>query len=424
VLSDPANLETAQLWPGPSAPGADLSAPLRLGWRQDGRPWLTHAVPVGHVRASGKTGSGKTMGWLYGFQGEAVTRQDYAAFVTDTVKRMQFIGPLAPALHGYAITIEAALEQSLALARARAARLDYLYRHGMTEWRPGCGLTFLDDWMEEAASTLRAMADLSKGKHGSQAFTFGDWLEGVRADRSAGIRHDVSMQFGKDSEFPTEARGQFGTVCFGTSSRGESRIGLSPEQADNGARPELWGSKYPGMAYADPGTANGDDTPVTMPVRLFSWGSDASMAAGYFAGWPAGDRPLDDITAEAMDSRPALPPSYGFPVAPAGSAASRSNVIPGRFGRQPAPGRQEQADTAAQAALQWLREWQAAGRDNGTFTSMDMQNAGVHTRQQRSRAWLYEQIEVWTQRGIIEQVAEKPKKRWKILAQLNSAEEM
>lgn len=427
TLSDPSVLAVPLPWPGVYAEGADLSVPFRPGLYQDGEEWLYYLLPAHHIRSSGRTGSGKTQSWLWNFQAEAVTRQDYACFGFDTVKRMQFFGPLAEAMHGIAITPEEALEQYLALRRARVARLDYMQKHGLTAWKPGCGLTFLNSWMEEAPSILNQIARLSKGKSGSQVFNLDDWAEGVKADRSAGIRHDASMQFGKDTEFPTPARGQFGTLCFGTADRNESKIGLSPAQVQAGARPELWGSRFPGKAYADPGVASADPSRVAMALRLWYWGEDTSIIERHMMQYPAAGRPLDDVTGEAMEDRPADPPSYGYP-GPGGTlpGAGRpgrtrgSTVVAGPWGQPKGDPRMEEAARAEQAVFSLWLKWYAEGEES--FTVMDMVNAPEFKALGKSRPHVYNYIATGVQKGLCEKIAEKPKLRWRIIPPQERAE--
>lgn len=419
TLSDPASLAYELPWPGAYAPGTDLSVPFRPGLRQDGLEWLYYLLPLHHMRAAGKTGSGKTMSWLWGFQAEAVTRLEYAAFLFDLVKGMQFVGPLAPAMHGVAITPEQALEQFLALRRARVARLDYLYRQGLTEWLPGCGLTFLDSWMEEAPTVIKQIAALSKGKSGPQAFTVSDWAENAKANRSAGMREDASMQFGKDTEFPTEARGQFGVISFGTSDANESRIALSPAQVLGGARPELWGRRYPGKAYVDSGVDSPDPLPVTMPVRLWSWGQNAALIAAHMSEHPSSGRPLDDITGEAMGNRPADPPSYAYPGEGGRLPGSNLRFLPGGRPEPALDPKQQQALAAETAVRRELVTWLAAGRL--TISALELQNTGILRRVDKSRPWLYEVMNAFEERGWVRGLSVKnQRKSWQVLPEIRA----
>jgi LAGLIDADG-like domain len=368
-----------------------------------------------------------TMSWLWNFYAEAVTRRNFAGFGFDIIKRRQFMGPLEPALHGLAVTPDECLDQLLALRRARIARIDYLARLGKTEWDEDCGLGFLDLWMEEGASLLAVLAELSKGRAG-EPFTLDSYAEGAKADRSAGIRHDLSMQLGKSKELPTEIRGQMSTLCFGTADKNENRIGLSPVQQDGNCRPHLWGKRYPGKAYLDAPTMDVAD--ATMAVRFYDWGRDASRITAYMREWPSSGRPLDDVTAEAMAAVPPLPDSYYPPLPaqapqeqpracarpdPRGGARDKSSVrqLFARQVREDQPSRYEMADRVHDEATALLDKWLASKKD--TFVIFDIRRSGVLERIGRSRPWAYEFVKVAEAMGRAELIAEKPTKKWRIL---------
>lgn len=408
-VADPAALARSVPWPGPSAPGAPVDAPFRLGVTAAG-PWARSVVPVAHWRASGKTGSGKTTSLMWNFAAEGVSREDFAMFGFDVTKRWQFFGPLATAMHGVAVEPEQVLTQYLALARARKARLDYMAARGLTQWTSGCGLTFLASWMEEAPSVLAAIAKLSRGKPGAP-FKMEDWSEGIKADRSAGIMHAASMQFGLADEFSSLARAQFSPVTFGTSNRPESKVALSPRQYDDGARPELWGANQPGTAYADlPGMSAED---AVTPVRFYDWGKDAALAAAYFTEWPADARPLDDITGEAMDNAPAAPPSYGLP-GPGGTLPGRTDPrsnVRQLFSRKPS--REEESDAAVAALRRELAAMLAAGTSR--FGVNDLTKAGVWAKIGRTRPWGYKALQTLAQDGYVQLLEGGARARWEIL---------
>ncbi|HEV3290586.1 MAG TPA: hypothetical protein VG123_16495, partial [Streptosporangiaceae bacterium] len=291
TISDPRSLEMPLPWPGPSAPGQSVAAPFRLGGRQDGDPFLVEQVPVFHARGMGKTGAGKTMSWAWNTIAEGVTRRDYAAVAGDGNKGEQFLGPLRHGLHGIATTED---EVMLLLARlhiAREMRIAYLARKHMTEWQPGCGLSYLEAWLEEAPSIWDKLKKVRVSRSGM--LTMGDWMEDVKAGRTAGIAQRASMQEAHHTEMPVVARAQMSPVCFGVDSRGDAALGLSERQLKAGCQPQLWGSSRPGMAYADLPTMEMAD--VTMPVRFFTWGRDATQIAAYMQDWPAAGRPLDPV---------------------------------------------------------------------------------------------------------------------------------
>ncbi len=63
VTIAPPSLLTAKPlpWPGPYAPGADMSVPFRPSRLADGRDFLYHRLPVHHRKVTGKTGLGKAL---------------------------------------------------------------------------------------------------------------------------------------------------------------------------------------------------------------------------------------------------------------------------------------------------------------------------------------------------------------------------
>src|SRR5216110_2294078 len=61
-ITDPDLLTAAPVpWPGPYAPGADMTVPFRLARLQTGNPFLLPRLPVFHMQVTGKTGMAKTM---------------------------------------------------------------------------------------------------------------------------------------------------------------------------------------------------------------------------------------------------------------------------------------------------------------------------------------------------------------------------
>jgi hypothetical protein len=148
-----------------------------------------------------------------------------------------------------------------------------------------------------------------------------------------------------------------------------------------------------------------DPRDVTMPVRFFDWGRDATAIAAYMADWPAESRPLDPVTAEALAWTPAgMPLSEGLP-GPGGS-------VPGR---EPAAGRGAMASVtplfggqqggmpmyAAEVMVrQQLLAWYQAGKT--TFTSQDLNDAKLAERAERSRTWPYQLMDAWCEQGLLE----------------------
>lgn len=324
-LTDPRFLDRAPFpWPGPSAPGESVSVPFREGIWADGEPVLYDVIPVRHARAMGATGSGKTMSWAWCHIGEGITRINYGCLAMDPVKGDQFLGPLRPALHGLAIEPGEVLEMLAALHRARRARCDYLAKNHLTEWREGCGLTYLEGWMEEAAEIVGLM-DPSKTKRDPGVFYLRDWVGDVRASRTAGIGWKQSYHRVDHTQAPPVARGQMEHLCFGVLESKDAEFGLSERQQERGCRPQLWGINVPGKAFWD--SKSFPEERKTLPLRFFSWGEDSHQIASYASEWPASERPFDDVTGEALEARRPRSPTSSLVLtgSRAGSGVSNGN---------------------------------------------------------------------------------------------------
>jgi hypothetical protein len=314
-ITDPDLLTAAPVpWPGPYAPGADMSVPFRLARLQTGASFLLPRLPVFHMRVTGATGMAKTMGLCWNVAAEGITREGYSMVAADVVKGEQFLGALRPALHQLATTPEQVNLLFHRLHRARLDRCNFLGANHITEWYPGCGLTFLDVWLEEAAGVLKLLAtnrnDIRDG-----IFPLADWVEDTNASRSAGMSWWNSFQKpSKDQILSTVARGQMGHVCFGVKEKDDARMGLSELQRERGCRPELWtGPQHKAMAFMDAETLD-EQTKVT-PMRFYNWGPGSERIGAYCAEYQARDRPWDDVTGEAMTWTPAISPSASFPQA-------------------------------------------------------------------------------------------------------------
>lgn len=358
-----------------------------------------------------------TMGWGYNQLGEGVSREEYAALVFDFAKGEQFFGAWRMALHYFETEEERILRRMAGLHRARIARTNYLAKSHLTEWAPGCGLSFLDIFMAEAPDVIRLLA-VGKRASAGAVMTREDWESDVKNYRSAGGSWNLDLQLSLASEMPSVAQGQMSHLTMGVEDRKQAAFGLSDRQKEGGCRPELWGKRKPGMAYWDVPTE--DESLALMPLRFYHWRDGARQAFEYAQQWPAADRPLDDVTGEALEAEPALPPSYALP-GPGGTLAGGGRPpagnVRGLFDRRkPAgPTMEEKAREREQAVMRQFDEWEAAGKV--TFTSLDLQATGIAQRLGVSRPWLYGVIDTATARGRLELAAGKPKRVWRIVPQ-------
>jgi hypothetical protein len=408
TATDPQVLEQPENWPGPSAPGADMSVPFRYGRFQDGTEVLVPRLDVFHTRTMGTTGTAKTMGHGYCQLGEGVTREQYAALVIDVSKGEQFFGAWRGALHQFETEPQGALALLAGLHRARLARSNYMAVDHWTEWTPQCRLSFLDIFMAEAPDIIRL---LPSGKRAQAAgeLTLEDWQSDVKNGRSAGESWNLDLQLALATEVPTVSQGQLSYLCMGVETPEEARVGLSSRQLKAGCRPDLWGRRLPGMAYWDAPTLDGRHG--VMPLRFYYWQGKARQAFEYAGEYPADARPLDDITGEALAWTAPASPSSAFGLEQRGSAPEqRGNVTP--LFRPAKPDQHDEMVKAEKVARDQLAKWLAEGKT--TFTSLELQKAKVDVRAGRSRSWLYDVIATFEQTGVIEFMTDKPKKRWRI----------
>lgn len=424
TVSDPSVLAEPWPWPGPSAPGADMSVPFRLAVRQDGEPWLVNLLPVSHTRVTGMTGSGKTMSWLWNRVAEGVTREGYACVAVDVTKLWQFLGPIRAGLHAAAVDPASALKLFAALERVRLARLDYLSKNHMTEWTLGCGLTYLDIALEELGEILVALAEASKGS-ARAPFDMKTWFTNVRAGRSTGMSWNVSNQSGGYKSFPTEVRGNFHSLTFGLDDSNDVKTALSDRQMKAGVRPTLWRDSQKGTAVAD--FEGMSEVEAAMPVRFFDWGRSPAAGqqiAAYMLDFEAAGRPWDDVTGEAFEAEPGQSATtvagYGGRVPgseqqrPAGRGRKDNTVVAGPWGKaQPHP-QDSAAVNAEQALYRLLLKMYAEGTEvvgAHEIVSRPEFKATVD----RSRGWIYTTLEGLTALGRAESVPGGSRKLWRIL---------
>lgn len=374
LITDPEGLDRAPLpWPYKmegSRPGASIAEPICPGLWQDGR-LVQYVLLRHHLQTIGMTDAGKTMTAAWNFVGEGITRHDYACLAMDIGKGEQFLGPLRPALHELATTPEQVFALLAAIKRIRIARTTFLGKKHLTEWSPGCGLMFLNFWLEEVAD----IADLLLNRElGGSKERMEEWKAEVRLDRSVGARWDISTARSDFQEVPTMVRSLMGKMSFGVNSAAEAVLGLSEEQIKRGARPQLWKTRVPGKFYIDAPSIPEDR--IAMPARGWYWGSDANLIAIFAEQHPISDRPLDDVTGEALEAVPgpaattaypvtaaaggdSFPAAAGAPEAPSAAASHLRLVVPEGF-RPPPLSKSQTLDIIKQHLVHLRREWDSA----------------------------------------------------------------
>lgn len=400
-ITDPRAIRKPQPWPGPSHPGKSIALPARPGVYQDSEP-VSYIMAGHHLQIMGMTGSGKSVGVAYSLLGEVITRSDVAVIGIDITKGDQTLGPFRPALH--LLETDKARAKAL-LARIQAVikpRTDYLAAKGLSNWQPGCGLTYLIVWLEEAPDILDALGD-----KGLQQF-----LSALKAARSAGVEFVISLQRADWSQMPTLARGQLAKLCMGVDSSDDAKFGLSELQEERNCRPELWSNKQPGMAYLDAPSI--PDDRVAMPWRAYYWGADDKKAREHAAKYPASRRPLDALTAAAIGGEGAPPdepdedddPVREYATEEDEAVDSDGNTIevpdPGsEFGGwqfSGEPGKKMDPVQARELFASTLATWAGEGRES--FTMADL--VGLRERTGMSRPWVYKQLDAAADDGLIE----------------------
>lgn len=226
-------------WPGPSHIGATPGEPIPMGLYETGAVMTKVVVDktgAKHELIQGMSGSGKSSGSKVELC-ELMTRRETAIIVIDCDKGLQTFGPAAAGLTKF-ITDEKKAERFLRRLTERVVkgRGSYLGARRLSEWAPGCGLSYVVVQIEEAGNLLNRIGD--------EELTML-----VKAARSVGISIKVSLQRPSHDEMSTTARAQLGTItCYGMAN--DDPVCMLPEAVqDAGADPRRWNDRMPGACY-------------------------------------------------------------------------------------------------------------------------------------------------------------------------------
>lgn len=300
TFSDPRVLRTPLPYPGPSRPGASIAEPLRPGVWQDADD-VEYVIVGGHLQIMGKTGSAKSLGAGWNLLGEIFTRPDAAVLAADLSKGEQTLGPCREGLHRFETTKEGVSKLIRDVYGQIKPRTDYLSSHGFTAWEPGCGLTYWVVWFEEAAKIFSQVSDKDEEM----------FQEIVKEIRSAGGSVVISLQRADWTQMSTLVRGQLSKMCHGVENSHDAAFGISEAQDQAGCRPELWGSRYPGMAYLDAPSV--EEARIAMPLRTFLWDKTGEQMREHCAQWPAATKTLDEFTAAIVGTTATMTAAAGQP---------------------------------------------------------------------------------------------------------------
>ncbi|WP_199443854.1 plasmid transfer protein TraB [Umezawaea beigongshangensis] len=284
-------LRKPQPWPGPSAPGGSIMAPVVPGMYEDNEPermffpgnkttqrqaatWIV----IG-MKGSGKTGGAKNC-WT-----EILTRRDANLVVLDPSKGEQSVAFLGDSAH--VITGQQACQRLVdRVPDTITGRADQLGKWGYDEWVPEAftehGMPYLVLWIEEATRVLEDAATLTRI---------------AQECRSAGISLVLSLQKPSFRQMSTDVRSQIdGVLCFGVNDIADAGLILSDEVIDAGARPDRWKNRQVGCNYLE--GPDVDEDRYAIPARTFT-ATDAQRTADINAH--AGVRAaMDTLTAELL----------------------------------------------------------------------------------------------------------------------------
>lgn len=239
-------------WPGPSAPGAPITAPLVSGLYEDQQPVLTYRAgghpdspnPAGYG-VMGMTRTGKTLHEQVRAL-EMFSRKGVQVFWFDTIKGAQTITPIRDGLdvvvasddpHAFRKGLKALKE----LVRWRA---DELGRHGYRAWTydavedPRLKMPLVVAHFEEADALL----DIAPGDM--------VWL--ASKGLSTGVVGGFSLQRADANSMPTGLRFNIGDwSVFGCGDDYSAGFALSDATIAAGAHPEIWKQSKPGYMYRE-----------------------------------------------------------------------------------------------------------------------------------------------------------------------------
>lgn len=276
-------------WPGPSAPGESIAAPLVTGVMDDGS--LFGTADRAHGLEMGMTGSGKTNHSLVR-HGEMLTRRDVVCLWNDPIKGLQSAKPIVG--HAAWVARDQA-EARMMLKRIEAAipvRAALFGKLGVTEWEPAVfdrhGIPAVHVQFEEAAWLADSALILTLTERA----------------RSVGIFITMSLQRASHDRMDTSVRANLSRrFCFGVMDDVSASFCLPDEVLDVGTSPTAWANRRPGMCL--PYARDIPDERLGHPFRAFM-PSDDGAKEGYKAfgehleRWAHQRAVLDRTTADAL----------------------------------------------------------------------------------------------------------------------------
>lgn len=283
-------LKTPVLWTGPSRPGANIIEPIECGAYIDGLP-MELTLPgseadsrnLAHILFNGVTGAGKSQN-VCQMMTSILCRTEVCVVASDPVKGTQTLGPFLDTGALELASLDLGTSKALlgAVKRSIAARGSFLGAKGLKQWEPGCGLTFLIVWLEEAtwATQSGVLTDIC-----AQA-------------RSVGIEILLSQQRSSYDTTDTTLRSNLTAgISGGLKSAMDAKFNLPDWLVDLvGDTLESWGASKPGyMIASHPSIPEGDQV---KPWRSFKT-TDAQMREA-LRQWAHVRSPMDATTRQAF----------------------------------------------------------------------------------------------------------------------------
>lgn len=280
-------------WPGPSAPGASVAVPARIGVRASGLPLeiLRPGDPEvprasGMVLVGGSPGAGKTYG-TFGEVMEYATRPDVLLCWSDTQKWFASEPLIGPAIGWIAPDVESSRDMLLGLLRAVQVRGRIMAEHGFMEWVPEVytklGIPYIMANFEEISFISGILERELKNA--------------TAAVRSSGISIMASQQRPSAKNMSTDIRSLFGIhVMYGCDSDTDAAMVLRDDTIKAGAHPHRWGITKPGCVYIE--SSHEPSTVWSEEARTYRIGID--QLRNHIAEWAPRMARLDRWTEEAF----------------------------------------------------------------------------------------------------------------------------
>ncbi len=282
-------LQRPILFAGPDRPGTSIAEPIRFGAYEDGTDTeiiipgdeKTHRN-LAHLLIQGMTGAGKSEG-IRTLMTNVLCRTEVTVIGADPVKGLQTLGIFVEvgALELVSLELAGAKMLLAAVRRAIRDRGSFLGARGFKQWEPGCGLTLLVVWLEEANWATQSAV-----------------LEQLAAEaRSVGIWLVCSQQRASHTKTSTDLRANMPAGwCFGVHDAIDATFNLPDDVIDAGARPERWQNTRPGYSYlVHPSIPEPNWTKVMRPELAID-----DQIRDALTTWAHVRTPMDEVTRGAF----------------------------------------------------------------------------------------------------------------------------